>query len=105
MARQRPTKRQPDGQGTAPSRLAGFGARVGEFKGFQWGEADTVLLAGLVVAVTRLGGLASFGVTRDGGAGTITVFLDEERSTEYIKPTEDVDEKLAAAIDYFDSLR
>jgi hypothetical protein len=63
-----------------------------------------VLVAGLVVSVTRRGGLASFGYTRDGGAATITVFLDGERSTEYIKPDDDMDAKLGEAVDYFHNL-
>lgn len=101
MARQRPSNKQPDEQAPARSRLAGFGSRGGQQSGFDWGDADPVLIAGVVVSVTRHGGLASFGYTRDGGAGTLTVFLDNERSTEYFKPTEDCDAKLAQVVDYF----
>jgi hypothetical protein len=57
-----------------------------------------------VVSVTRHGGLASFGYTRDGGAGTLTVFLDNERSTEYLKPGADVDAQLGEIVDYFHNL-
>jgi len=104
MARRRPTKKEPVQSEGKPSRLAGFGSSTGQSGSFDWGEADPVLLAGVVVSVTRLGGLASFGYTRDGGAGTLTVFLDSERSTEYFKPSEDPDEKLAAVVDYFANL-
>lgn len=104
MARKRPSSRQSDAEGAKVSRLAGFGNSGGQSTGFDWGEADPVLIAGVVVSVTRQGGLASFGYTRDGGAGTLTVFLDNERSTEYFKPTEDCDQKLAAVVDYFANL-
>ena len=104
MARTRPTSKQPTTEGQAVSRLAGFGTSGAKSTGFDWGEADPVLIAGVVVSVTRHGGLASFGYTRDGGAGTLTVFLDNERSTEYFKPTEDCDQKLAQVVDYFANL-
>lgn len=104
MARKRPLTAKPDEQGKAVSRLAGFGSSSRQSGAFDWGEAEPVLLAGVVVAVTRHGGLASFGYTRDGGAGTLTVFLDEERSTEYFKPGEDCDEKLGQVVDYFANL-
>ncbi len=104
MARTRPKGNKPDAEGRPISRLAGFGNSGAESAGFDWGEADPVLIAGVVVSVTRHGGLASFGYTRDGGAGTLTVFLDNERSTEYFKPAEDCDQKLAAVVDYFHNL-
>lgn len=104
MARKRPTQSKPDEQGTTRSRLAGFGSGNSQSGSFDWGEADPVLVAGVVVSVTRHGGLASFGYTRDGGAGTVTVFLDNERSTEYFKPSEDTDQKLAQIVDYFYNL-
>lgn len=101
MARNRPQSSKPPTEGKTVSRLAGFGSRGGQQQSFDWGEADPVLIAGVVVSVTRHGGLASFGYTRDGGAGTLTVFLDNERSTEYFKPSEDCDQKLAQVVDYF----
>lgn len=104
MARTRPKTEKPASEGATRSRLAGFGAGSAQSSGFDWGEADPVLIAGVVVSVTRHGGLASFGYTRDGGAGTLTVFLDNERSTEYFKPTEDCDQKLAQVVDYFANL-
>jgi len=104
MARTRPTSKEPAPAGNAVSRLAGFGSRSDKSVRFDWGEADPVLVAAVVVSVTRHGGLASFGYTRDGGAGSLTVFLDGERSTEYFKPSEDTDSKLAEVIDYFANL-
>lgn len=104
MARKRPTSQDASTTGRAVSRLAGFGSSSNQQSGFDWGEADPVLIAGVVVSVTRHGGLASFGYTRDGGAGTLTVFLDNERSTEYFKPSEDTDGKLAGIVDYFANL-
>jgi len=104
MARSRPSTKQPSQGEAKVSRLAGFGSSGTQSTGFDWGEADPVLIAGVVVSVTRHGGLASFGYTRDGGAGTLTVFLDSERSTEYFKPADDTDAKLAGVVDYFANL-
>jgi len=104
MARNRPKSGEPVQSETKVSRLAGFGSRSDKQSRFDWGEADPVLIAGVVVAVTRHGGLASFGYTRDGGAGTLTVFLDDEKSTEYFKPAEDCDQKLGQVVDYFYNL-
>lgn len=104
MARHRPKTTRADADTKPASRLAGFGSGGNQPRAFDWGEADPVLIAGVVVSVTRHGGLASFGYTRDGGAGTLTVFLDNERSTEYFKPSEDCDAKLAAVVDYFANL-
>lgn len=104
MARNRPKTAGADTGARQASRLAGFGSSSNQSGAFDWGEADPVLISGVVVSVTRHGGLASFGYTRDGGAGTLTVFLDNERSTEYFKPTEDCDAKLASIVDYFANL-
>jgi len=104
MARNRPKATRTDQDTRTTSRLAGFGSGNNQSGSFDWGEADPVLVAGVVVSVPRHGGLASFGYTRDGGAGTLTVFLDNERSTEYFKPSEDCDQKLAAVVDYFANL-
>jgi len=105
MARKRPTSGTTGStEGQKPSRLAGFGSGADKSMRFDWGEADPVLMAGVVVAITRHGGLASFGYTRDGGAGSLTVFLGDERSTEYFKSSEDVDAKLGEIVDYFHNM-
>ncbi len=104
MARKRPNSREQTEVGTKVPRLAGLGDGHGKFQNVDWGEADTVLIAGVVVSVTRLGGLASFGYTRDGGAATLTLFLDGDRTTVYIKPSEDLDARLAQVVDYFNNL-
>jgi len=103
MARTRPrsTDKAQEPKEAKPNRLAGFGNGSGESSRADWGAAEPLLVAAVVVSVTRLGGLASFGYTRDGGALSLTVFLDDDRSTQYIKPHEDVDEKLAEIVDYF----
>jgi len=92
------------GQGAAVSRLAGLSGGDGQRSGADWGAAMPELVASLVVAVTRIGGLASFGRTSDGGAVTITIFLDGERTTLYVKPSQNLDEELEKAIIYMDAL-
>lgn len=46
-----------------------------------WGDVNPDLLAGFVCAVTRAGGLASFGRSRDGAVLQVTVYADGERQT------------------------
>lgn len=86
------------------SRLAGLGNARGERAGADWGACMPELLASVVVAVSRVGGLASFGRTSDQGALSVTIFLDGERTTVYIKPSEDVDAELEKIIIYMDAL-
>jgi hypothetical protein len=60
-----------------------------------WTSADPGGIQGLIAAVTRANGLCSFGYTRDGGTYTVTIILDGDKSTDYCRPTENIDEFLA----------
>jgi hypothetical protein len=66
-----------------------------------WGSVDAERIVALIAAVTRLNGLCSFGYTRDGGSYTITVILDGDKETDYIRPTEDINAALDVLIDDF----
>lgn len=62
--------------------------------------ASWVSLAALVISTARLSGAVRLGVTRDGGAYAIGMYLDDDYATEYIKPGEDFDaaiEEIAVA--------
>lgn len=56
-----------------------------------WGKVTGSLLVDLVQVVTRLGGAVRFGYTRDGGAYSIGLYLDDDRETFYCKPDSDLD--------------
>lgn len=65
----------------------------------EWGNVDAERILALIAAVTSQGGLCSFGYTRDGGAFTITVIIEGDKQTDYIRPTEDVNSVLDILID------
>lgn len=92
-----------DGQ-KAVSRLSGLGNGSTQLSGFDWSQAEPGILLAVVISTSRQGGLASFGRTRDGGAGTVTIFLDNDKTTVYIKPDQDVYGELEKIVGFLDSL-
>jgi len=89
---------------TKVSRLAGLGSGGAQLQGFDWSAAESGILLAVVISATRAGGLASFGRTRDGGAGTVTIFLDDDKTTVYIKPDQDTYGELEKIVGFLDSL-
>ena len=69
-----------------------------------WGSADPRAVAGIVVAVTRRSGAASFGTSRDGGAYSLTLFLDGERETLWFNGNADIDAELEQVFYLLDAL-
>lgn len=63
-----------------------------------WAAADGVLLAKAIAAIARLGGALRLGYTRDGGAYAVGFYGDGEPFTEYIPPSDDIDEFLRGVI-------
>lgn len=74
-------------------RLAALFSR-GPVVSADWSKADAKALAGLVSAVTARGGAISFGTSRDGGAYSITLFLEQERETLWFNGDCDLDAEL-----------
>jgi len=64
-----------------------------------WAGANGELLAKAIAAVARDGGALRFGYTRDGGAYAVGIYGDGDPFTEYIKPSEDLDEWLKGIIE------
>jgi len=63
-----------------------------------WETASHELIVRAIGVISRAGGAVRFGYTRDGGAYAIGIMGDGEPYTEYIRPTESVDEYLTALI-------
>jgi len=63
-----------------------------------WLSADAELLRQAVVAVTEQGGAIRFGYTKAGGAFAIGFLGDGEPYTDYVRPTDDIDEYLRGTI-------
>lgn len=76
-------------------RLAAFAARKGGGKG-DWGAVDARWLQAVVVNITRLGGACTFGLSRDGGAHSLTLLLDGERQTMWFNGDADLEAELEA---------
>lgn len=53
---------------------------------------DTEWLLGLIIGTALVGGAVRVGLTRDGGALAVGMYLGEDRETEYITPNEDLGE-------------
>jgi len=70
-------------------------ARRGHSEPADWALASGEAIVKLVCAVSARGGAVRFGYTSDGGAYAIGIYGDGEPYTEYIRPSEDVDEVLA----------
>lgn len=88
------------------SRLSGLGVSSHDtLPRADWGEALPELMASVVVSITRLGGLASFGRTSKGNALSLTLFLDDEKTTVYINPDMDVDAELEKVVVYLDAIQ
>jgi hypothetical protein len=51
-----------------------------------------------IATITRDGGAIRFGYTRDGGAYAVGLYEDGNTDTEYLKPTDDIDEYLKGII-------
>lgn len=60
-----------------------------------WSLANRELLLKLIYTVTGQGGALRFGYTSDGGAYALGVYGDGDPYTEYVRPSEGVDEVLS----------
>lgn len=63
-----------------------------------WLNADAELIRQAIVAVTLEGGAIRFGYTRQGGAFAIGFLGDGEPYTDYVRPTDDIDNYLKETI-------
>jgi len=67
--------------------------------GADWSGVDGSLLAKATAAVSRNGGAIRYGYSRDGGAYAIGFYGDGDPFTEYVPPSDDIDEYLKGVID------
>lgn len=87
------------------ARLAGLGGSQGTGgKRADWGDAHPDNLCAVVLGVTRLGGLVSFGLSRDKGAHSLTIMLDGERAQMWFNGDADLDAELEKVVVYLDTL-
>ncbi len=67
----------------------------------RWQDIDASLIRGAIEAVTQAGGAIILGVTRDGGALSICVLMDDQKSRDYPASIASAEEALRALIEYF----
>lgn len=84
------TKRSGQSDNQLARRRAERRAARGNAAVADWGSVDAERVVALISAVTHENGLCSFGYTRDGGTYTVTIILDGDKSTDYCRPTEDI---------------
>ncbi len=80
-----------------PDRLEAF-ARSGPAGGADWGDCDPDRLQGVLVGITRLGGAVTFGLSRDKGAHSLTLMLDDNRQTLWFNGDANLNEELDAVL-------
>lgn len=68
-----------------------------------WSGVDGAVLARAVGAVSRNGGAIRFGYSRDGGAYAIGFYGDGDAFTEYVPPSDDIDEYLKGVIEDYEA--
>lgn len=67
-----------------------------------WAGVDGQLLVKAIAAVARHGGALRLGYTRDGGAYAIGIYGDGDPFTEYVPPSDSVDDYLKGVIEDYE---
>jgi len=69
-----------------------------------WTNATPGLLELLIATVGSRGGAVRFGYTRDGGAYNLGLYYGGESTSEYCRPSEDLDAWLQEWVEFFENL-
>ncbi len=85
------------------SRLEAFGRGSGTTAG-DWGGCDAGRMQAVVVGITGLGGAVTFGLSRNGGAHSVTLMLDGERQSLWFNGDADLTEELRLIIDKLEAM-
>jgi hypothetical protein len=99
--KRRQTKR---GKTNVPGRLAGLGQGAQISGSADWGAAHERWVLSIIIEVTKRGGMASFGLSRDSGAFNVTILLDNDRRTVWIPGGDEVDARLEEIVHFLASL-
>lgn len=79
------------------TRLGGFKA-ASKTHGADWSTCSGDLLRDVVVLITDMGGAAIVGMSRDKGAHSLTLLLDNERKSLWFAGDADLDQQLREVI-------
>ena len=64
-----------------------------------WESVSPEKILRLIGCVTALRGTITFGYTRDGGAYYLNYYVDNESEKVYIRPTEDIEQRLVDEVE------
>lgn len=95
-------KTKKRGNPTSESKLAALRDLASRSKGVDWGDCSPTLLAGLVLEVTRRGGMVSYSRSRDQSALGVVIFMDGDKESFWFNSGHDLDaeiEKLIVVVD------
>lgn len=67
-----------------------------------WESCDGAILAKAIGRVARMGGALRLGYTRDGGAYAIGIYGDGEPFTEYVPPSDSIEDYLRGIIEDYE---
>jgi len=95
--------KQKRGSTNNKNRLEAFG-KVDSSTGADWGSCTAEKLLAVVVRITALGGATTIGLSRDMGAHSLTLLLDDYRSTLWFNGDADLDEELDKVVATLDGL-
>jgi len=84
-------------------RLAAFAQGVKDGSA-GWETCHSEAMLGVVVAITKLGGAVTFGLSRNGGAHSVTLLLDDNRKTMWFNGDADLTAELGGIQDTLDDL-
>lgn len=96
-------KKSGRGSTNNAARLDAFAERAGKGQG-DWGACTAERLQAVVVAITRLGGAVTIGLSRNQGAHSMTLLLDNKRQTLWFNGNADLDEELAGVLGILETL-
>lgn len=69
-----------------------------------WGGCDARKLQAVMVAITALGGAVTFGLSRNQGAHSLTLLLDDNRTSLWFNGDADLDEALDGVVATLETL-
>lgn len=98
-----------DGRGNTKSRSARRGSvdNASRLEAFQnrgmrgnadWGGCNAELIQQVILGITELGGAVTFGLSRDQGAHSLTLLLDQSRETLWFNGDSDLSAELDKVI-------
>ena len=96
-------KKRVDTGTSAVPRLGAFGGG-GDDASADWTSSDCEWLQTVVVAITRLGGAVTFGLSRDMGAYMVTLLLDGERETLWFGARQDLNKEMREIVEKLDAI-